>query len=118
MHSDMPIEIKTKVTFVLPDNLQQEFRERIVHDGYDMRGKSRWTTEGIEILLAMSNYPELVYLSHAMKGFSKVESIVVSKKLKKMLDNAVFQIRKIYPTMEGVQSSILRTAIVQRLLRH
>lgn len=111
------MEAKAKITFVLPDNLQKEFREQIIKDGYDMRGKSRWISEGIEYLLSMRNYPELVNLSNEMKGFEKVESVVVTKDLKKFLDNAVIEIRKAYPILEGVQSGIVRTAIVQRLLR-
>ncbi len=111
------MEIKAKITFVLPDNLQQEFREQIIKDGYDMRGKSRWISEGIASLLAMRNYPELVKLSNEMKGFEKVEYVVITRDFKKNLDNAVIQIRKQYPDLEGVQSGIVRTAIMQRLLR-
>lgn len=110
-------EQKSKIAFVLPDVLQQEFREQIAKDGYDMRGKSRWVAEGIAYLLGMQNYPELVRLSTEMKGFGKMESVVISKELKKEMDLAVVAIRKIYPALEGVQSGIVRTAIVQRLLR-
>ena len=111
------MEAKAKITFVLPDNLQREFREQIIKDGYDMRGKSRWIVEGIMHFLKMRNYPELVHLSNQMKGFGKMESVVISKELKKFMDNAVIEVRKHYPALEGVQSSIVRTAIVQRLLR-
>ena len=111
------MEAKAKITFVLPDVLQQEFREQIAKDGYDMRGKSRWIAEGIVHLLKMQNFPELVRLSNEMKGFGKVESVVITKELKKDMDNAVIDIRKIYPALEGVQSGIVRTAIMQRVLR-
>jgi hypothetical protein len=105
------METKIKVTFVVPDVLQKECREQIVKDGYDMRGKR------IEHLLKMRNFPELVNLSNQMKGFQKLESIVITKQLKKFLDDAVLHVRRFYPTLEGVQSSIMRTAMVQRLLR-
>jgi hypothetical protein len=111
------MEAKAKITFVLPDILQKECREQIVKDGYDMRGKSRWIVEGIEYLLAMRNYPELVNLSNEMRDFQKLESVVITKNLKKFIDAAVIHVRKFYPTLEGVQSSIVRTAIIQRLLR-
>lgn len=111
------MEEKAKITFVLPDVVQKEFRERIAKDGYDMRGKSRWVSEGIETLLDMRNYPELVYINNEMKGFEKLESIVVTKKLKKCLDDAIIHVRRAYPAMEGVQSRIVRTAIVQRILQ-
>ena len=111
------MEAKAKITFVLPDNLQRECREQIIRDGYDMRGKSKWIIEGIEQLLALRNYPELVHLNDEMKGFEKLESVVISKSLKKFLDAAIIHVRRTYPAMEGVQSRIFRTAILQRLLR-
>jgi hypothetical protein len=111
------MEIKAKITFVLPDNLQQEFREQVIKDGYDMRGKSRWIQEGIEYLLSMRNYPELVKLSDEMKGFEKVEYVVITRDFKNCMDKAVIEIRKLYPSLEGVQSGIVRTAIIQRLIR-
>jgi hypothetical protein len=108
---------KAKVTLVIPDVLQKECREQIIKDGYDLRGKSRWIAEGIVELLKMRNYPELVNLSNEMKGFGKMESIVISRELKKVMDAAVVDVRKEYPAMEGVQSGIVRTAIIQRLIR-
>jgi hypothetical protein len=111
------MEAKAKITLVIPDVLQKEFREQIIKDGYDLRGKSRWIAEGIEHLLNMSNFPELVNLSNEMKGFEKLESVVISKNLKKIMEDAVIHVRKIYPSIEGVQSGIVRTAIIQRLLR-
>ena len=111
------MEAKAKITFVLPDVLQQEFRQQIAKDGYDMRAKSRWIAEGIINLLTMKNFPELVRLSNEMKGFGKMESVVISKDLKKDMEQAVIAIRTEYPALEGVQSGIVRTAIVQRLLR-
>lgn len=107
---------KTKITFVMPDPLQQEFRERVVKDGYDLRGKSRWVAESVERLLTMGNYPELVHLSNQMKGFEKLESVLIPKELKGIMDQAIVSVRQIYPMLEGVQSSLLRTAIIQRLL--
>lgn len=107
---------KVKITFVLPENLQKELRERILKDGYDSKGKSRWVSESIERLLDMNNYPELVKINDEMKGFEKMESVVIFKELKQKLEHAILGVRKHYPAIEGVQSRILRTAIVQRLL--
>lgn len=107
---------KVKVTFVLPTNLQKEFKEKLIKDGYDLKGKSRWVSESIENLLTMNNFAELVKINDEMKGFEKLESIVIVKELKRKLDNAIVNVRRQYPAIEGVQSRILRTAIVQRLL--
>lgn len=109
---------KIKVTFVLPQTLQRELKEKIVKDGYDLKGKSRWVAEAIEKLLVNQAFPDLVKLNDEMKGFEKLESIVISRELKQQLHEAIINVRKVYPAIEGVQSRILRTAIVQRLLRY
>ena len=106
-----------KVTFVVPQVFQQDLREQVIKDGYGMRGKSKWISEAIENLLELPNYIELVQYSDEMKGFEKVETIVIAKNLKNLLDQAIIAVRKQYPTIEGVQSHIVRTAILQRLLR-
>lgn len=108
---------KVKVTFVLPNPLQKELKERIIGDGYDLKGKSRWVCEAIQSLLTIESFPELVKLNDEMRNFDKLESILISQELKKQLDHAIINVRKCYPMIEGVQSRIFRTAIVQRLLR-
>lgn len=107
---------KVKISFVLPKGMQQELKETMVKEGYDLKGKSRWVSEAIGTLLTLKTYADLVKINDEMSGFEKLESVVVGRDLKKQLDNAVIEIRKIYPSIEGVQSRILRTAIMQRLL--
>lgn len=108
---------KTKVTFVVPMALYTELREKVLRDGYGLRGKSKWVVEAIETLLSLENFAMLVQYSEEMQGFEKVETVVIDLSLKKQLDHAVLNVRQHYPTLEGVQSSIVRTAIMQRLLR-
>ena len=108
---------KVKITFVVHNELQKELSKQMVEKNYGLRGKSKWVSEAIELLLNMSNYPELVNLSGELKNFEKVESIVVDPSLKKKLDETIVQIRKEYPALEGVQSRIIRTAIMQKILR-
>jgi hypothetical protein len=108
---------KTKITFVVPEKLQHELRSRVARDDYGLRGKSRWVSEAIHSLLTINNFPELVHYSEDMQGFEKMETVVVNAELKRDLDAAIVKIRTQFPTIEGVQSSIVRTAIMQRFLR-
>lgn len=108
--------VKTKITFVVPENLQKELRQHVINDNYGLRGKSIWVAEAIIELLTMKNYIELVRYGDEMKGFEKVETVVLEWEMKKKLDDAIVAVRKEHPTLEGVQSRIVRTAIVQRLL--
>ena len=107
---------KVKISFVLPEGLQKDLREKIVLDGYSLKGKSQWVSEAIEQLFKLEDFMDLVKVNDVMQGFEKFESVLVDRKLKKQLDDSVIRVRKRYPEIEGVQSRIMRTAILQRLL--
>jgi hypothetical protein len=107
---------KVKISFVLPQGMQQDLKETMIREGYDLKGKSRWVSEAIGNLLTLETYADLVKINDEMSGFDKLESVVIAPHLKKQLDDAVIEVRKKYPAIEGVQSRILRAAIMQRLL--
>lgn len=108
---------KVKIAFAVPAILQSELRESIVKDGYGFRGKSKWVSEAIENLLLITNYPILVNYNDEMTRFNKTETVTVEKSLNHLLEEAITYIRKDFPRLEGVKSRIIRTAILQRLLR-
>lgn len=107
---------KTKITFVLHKELQQALKERVIKDGYGMRGKSVWINEAINNLMEIKSYPELVKISDDMQGFEASETVVIDHVIKLKLEEAIIAIRKEFPTLEGVKSRIVRTAIMQRLI--
>lgn len=106
-----------KIAFAVPESFQLEMRERIVRDGYGLRGKSKWVSEAIDYLLDTNNFPELVNLSDEMSGCNKVDVIAISPQQNQRIDQAIIDVRKEYPALEGVKSRIVRTAVLQRLLR-
>jgi len=108
---------KYKITFAIHGNLQTELREKMIKEGYGLRGKSAWISQAIEQLLEYKNFQNLVTYSDEMCGFDKMETIVIDFSLKIKLDTAITTVRKHYPNIEGVKSSIIRTAILQRILR-
>lgn len=112
------MSVKTKITFVIHQALQKELREKMIKENYGLREKSKWVSEAILLLLSMQNYPELVNFSNDLKKFEKVETIVIDSSLKNRLDSSIIEIRKKFPILEGVQSRIVRTAIMQKLLRN
>ena len=109
--------LKSKITFVIPETLQNELRMRVIQDGYGMRGKSIWITEAIKRLAEIKNFPELVHYSDDMHSLDKVETVVIDNNIRQLLENVIITIRKEYHSMEAVKSRIVRTAILQRLLR-
>ena len=108
---------KSKISFAVPLSMKTEIRDRVIKGGYGLRGKSLWISEAVEKLLSIKDYPELISYNDEMHGFDEIETVVVEYKLKLDIDKAVIQVRRKYPTLEGVKSRILRTAIMQRILR-
>ena len=107
---------KVKISFVLPEGLQQDLRARIVLDGYSLKGKSKWVAEAIEQLFQLDDFMDLVKVNDVMQGFEKFESVLVDRHLKAQLNACVIKVRTRYPELDGVQSRIMRTAILQRLI--
>lgn len=107
---------KVKLSFFLPEMLCRDIKAQMIKEGYDLKGKSRWIAEAVNHLFSMQEYIDLVKINDEMKGFEKLESVTIERALKQQLDEAVVSVRMKYPTIEGVQSRILRTAIMQRLI--
>lgn len=108
---------KTVTTSIkLQKNLHRRMQQRIIEDGYGMRGKSKWIIESIESLLSHADYPTLVDIAEDMDHLSDVVSIRVPEDLMVRIERAIIQVRKQYPTIEGVKSNMIRASIMQRLL--
>lgn len=101
----------------LPKQIHQKLLERVVVDGFGLRGKSKWIILSIENFLKMKNYPELVDIANGLDSLTEVLSMRLPLTLMNALDEAVINTRKQYPGMEGVRSSIIRASILQGLIR-
>ena len=108
---------KVMTSIKLQKNLHRRLQQRIIEDGYGMRGKSKWIIESIESLLQLSDYPTLVDIAEDMDQLSDMVSIRLPEPLMVKIEHAVFQVRKQYPKIEGVKSNLIRASIIQRLLR-
>ena len=108
---------KIRVSYFLSEAILFDVKEKMMKEAYDLKGKSKWVSEAIHELLSYQNFGELVMINNQMEGLTKLDSISIDQDLKKKLDAMIIDIRKQFPSIEGVQSKILRTAIVQRLLR-
>ena len=109
--------MKLRTTIRLPKAVQLEMQHKIIDDGYGLRGKSRWVAEAIESLLELGNYHELVDIADEMSDLTQTEVIMVQESLKTKLEAALINVRQHYPELEGVQSRIIRSSIMQRLIR-
>lgn len=98
-------------------NLHYNLQQRIISDGYGMRGKSKWIVEAIESFLNLPDYPTLADIAGDMDQFTEVISIRLPEELMSKIDKAIIEIRRHYPTIEGVKSNLIRASIIQRLIR-
>ena len=101
----------------LQKNLHRQLQQRIIEDGYGMRGKSKWIIEAVESLLQLRDYPSLVEIAEDMDQLSDMVSIRLPENLMLKIEKAIVHIRKQYPMIEGVKSNLIRASIIQRLLR-
>jgi hypothetical protein len=108
---------KVMTSIKLQKNLHRRLEERVIADGYGMRGKSKWIIESVESLLGLDDYPTLVDIAEDMDQLSDVVSIRVPEPLMLQIEKAVVHVRKQFPAIEGVKSNLIRASIVQRLLR-
>lgn len=108
---------KVVTSIKLPESIEQNLLQRVISDKYGMRGKSKWVIEAIEAFLVLPNFIELVNIASEMEHLAKPFSIRLPADLIEKLDQALIEVRKRYPEMEGVRSNIIRASIMQRLLR-
>ena len=117
MNSLINPDKKVRVSYFISQAILLDLKDNMIKNGYDLKGKSKWVSEAICDLLALQNFRDLVAINDQMQGLEKLDSLLIDKELKGKLAEAVINVRKFYPGLDGVQSKIVRTAIVQRLLR-
>ena len=113
----MTMQKKVMTSIKLQKNLHRRLQQRIIEDGYGMRGKSKWIIESIEALLTISDFPTLVDIAENMDQLNDIVSIRMPEDTMQRIEQAIVQVRKQYPVIEGVKSNLIRASIVQRLLR-
>jgi hypothetical protein len=111
MHPKLMTSIKLQKT------LHHKMQQHIINDHYGMRGKSQWLIEAIETFLQLPDYPTLVYIADEMDQLTEVLSIRLPEDLIAKIELAVIEVRREYPTLEGVKSNLIRASILQRLIR-
>lgn len=111
-----PANSKARISVIVPKKASFEIRERMHKEGYSLREKSKWYTEAIESLLSLNDYPQYVEMASLVEDFSKTETIYIPSELDEKLNQAIVEVRKEFPSLEGVKSLIVRASIVRRLL--
>ncbi len=110
--------MKKVITVKIPKELDRQLSKRIIDLGYGMRGKSKWLCEAIEKFLTYENFPELVDIASESQTHTKLISLRMGEKLLQDIERSAVEVRKQYPSLEGVKSNIIRASIYQRLINN
>lgn len=102
-------------SFKLPKHLNLQIQERVMRDGFGIRGKNAWLVKAIETFLQLPEYSDYLDCPDAMEELDVILSIRLPESLKMNLDEAVGIVRSSFPRMEGVKSKIIRASIIQSL---
>lgn len=107
-----------KVTVRFPKRLKLEMQTALVNSGLGLHGKSKWLKKVITLFLSRPNFVECVehgvYLNQA--ELSEVEAFYLDTETMEMLKTAFVHVRTHNPLFEGVQSALIRAAIVYNLM--
>lgn len=122
----------TIVTIRLPSQLELDFMQRVISDGYGMKGKSKWVCEAVKYFMQLEDFEDYVEYADDFNSTeknqaktgeikkhskSKLQSLYFDENFVKEMNDAVIRVRKKYPHLEGVRSLMIRSSIIQRLFR-
>lgn len=107
---------KKRISIILPKNAVAEIHARMLDEGYSLREKSKWISEAIEDFLKLKEYQSLVEMAELVEDLAKTETIYITPDIEEKLEEAIVNVRKQYPAIEGVKSLIVRASIVRRLV--
>jgi hypothetical protein len=114
----MLVKKTKKVTVRFSKRLKSEMLNALVKSGYGLRGKSKWLVEAIELFLKQSNFVELAEqgIDINQAELTEVEAFYLDRATIEKIKKASIDIRKQYPLFEGVQSALIRSSVIYRLM--
>ncbi len=97
---------KVSISFRTSEKIVQKMLERVVLEGYGLKGKSKWIAGAVEKLLGMPEYWDLVDIASAQEDFGKAVTCIIPETVSEKIENALIEVRQHFPSMEGVKSNI------------
>lgn len=107
-----------KITVRFSKRLKTEMQTALVKLGYGLHGKSRWLNETVILFLKQPNFVELVEhgIDINQAPLSDVEAFYMGTDILKTMKAALVTVRIQHPLFEGVQSALIRAAVIYRLM--
>lgn len=107
-----------KITVRFSRRMKSEMQSALIKSGYGLRGKSRWLTEAITIFLKLKDFVDYVDqgININQAELCEVEAFYLNIATIQLLKDAYLQIRVQNPLFEGIQSALIRAAVIYYLM--
>ncbi len=115
---EMSKEKTKKITVRFSNKMKREMEKDIIENGYGMHGKSKWVSEAITALSVLSNLNELIEDGENINQgiLESVEAFYLSENTMTVLKELMIKARRYNPMLVGVQSSIIRASVINKLI--
>lgn len=108
---------KYRTSLRLPKSVIEKIAESMEKHGYGSKKRSKWICEALEVLVATEDYCDLIAEEFMDKGGNELIPVTLDEKSNGFLTVATDSYTHKYNVDVVDQSVILRTAIVQRLIK-
>lgn len=107
-----------KVSVRFPERLKREMHTSLINSGHGLHGKSKWLKGVIKSFVSKPNFIDYVQngIPINQADLSQTEAFYLDAETIEILKKAFIHIRAIDPLFEGVQSALIRSAIVYHLM--
>ena len=112
-------KVYTTRSFKIPADFELKMNQKLVADGYGLRGKSKWICDSIVNLLTFSDQEfvmDCIEYADEFENLNKSMSFRPTVEAEHLLNDWVVKARTKMPTLEGVKSKIIRASIIQAIL--
>lgn len=107
-----------RVGYRISEALLVDLTVRMRRDGWSSRKKSEWIRQALQRLLdqgAEWMLRENVFVGDRLNANTIGEAVYVDEELSTAIDGMIYELRRIDPLIEDMQSMLIRAAIRQRL---
>ena len=118
LHLNNNDEDKKTMTFTINNEIKLKLTETLKNsEHYNLKKKSDWVNEAIELLKSNAEYKSLAYNAEGNSENFVFDKIYMTFQQRCAFSEMRNEIVKEYPDIKGPQGAIIRAAILSRLMR-
>ena len=111
-------EDKKIITFTINKGVKQSLKETLINsENYNLKKKSDWVNEAIQMLKINPDYKEMVCNAEGNSADFVFDKVYMTFSQRCLFAEIRNEVVRAYPDIRGPQAAIMRTAILSRLMR-